>query len=126
MLPLLGLGQAQSVQECEACVNIQRGRKASYFRRHSFNYGQSEFQSRGMNEEALRLISADDNLPNTISRHGTISLRQFKDSENSNDRRSSSARHKRNYDEYHGDYEQHVSNPGRLSSNTTDTECFSY
>src|SRR3977135_1536382 len=102
MLPLLELGQAQSVQECEACVNIQRGLKASYFRRHSFNCGQSEFQFRGMSEEALRLISADDNLSNTISRHGTISLRQFKDSENSNNRRSSSARQRRTDDEIQG------------------------
>jgi thiamine biosynthesis lipoprotein ApbE len=44
----------------------------------------------------------------------------------SNGRRAASSGHERDYDEDHGDNQQHMSNPGRFSSHTAGTERFGY
>src|ERR1700686_481919 len=44
----------------------------------------------------------------------------------SNHRRPTSSAHKRDNDEDQGNYQQHMSNPGCFSSDTTGTECFGH
>jgi hypothetical protein len=44
----------------------------------------------------------------------------------SNGRRAASSGHERDEDEDHGDSEQHMSNPGRIASQTARTERFGY